>query len=179
MTERWDKIKGYLLDNPTLALSLLYLYVTAVGMLYSMVLYLHFEINVFEYSEITDFLLAAFKNPRALVIAAFTGAGVVIWVSAGEELWKLIGRLMGRPPKPEDRSKQERRDALVYVAILCVFVVSSMILAPRFADQKASYIKSGDSPTVEVQYRSFSGSAGQVTEPNLRLIGATQKAVFF
>jgi hypothetical protein len=45
---RWDKIKGYLLDNPTLALTLLYLYVTAIGMSYSAVLYASFGINIFD-----------------------------------------------------------------------------------------------------------------------------------
>jgi hypothetical protein len=30
-----------------------------------------------------------------------------------------------------------------------------------------------------VQYRAFSSSAGQVTEPGLQVIGSTQKAIFF
>jgi hypothetical protein len=70
----WNKIKGFFLDNPTLALTLLYLYVTAVGMLYSAVLYGRFGINIFDYSEIADFLLAAGKNPKALL---FTGAQIL------------------------------------------------------------------------------------------------------
>jgi hypothetical protein len=70
---RWDKIKEYLFNNPTFVLTLLYLYGTAFGMLYSAVLYGSFGINVFEYSELVDFLLAAFKNPLALCMAAGGG----------------------------------------------------------------------------------------------------------
>ena len=75
----WDKLNRYFLDNPTLTLTLLYVYVTALGMLYSAVLYGRFGINIFDYSETADFLLAAFKNPlpfflilvlAALVLAA-------------------------------------------------------------------------------------------------------------
>lgn len=68
---RWGKIKGFFLDNPTLALTLLYLYVTAVGMLYSAVLYRKFGINIFDYAEIADFLLAALKNPEAILQTGF------------------------------------------------------------------------------------------------------------
>jgi hypothetical protein len=70
---RWDEIKGFFLDNPTLALTLAYLYVTAIGMLYSAVLYGRFGINIFEHSEIVDFILAAFKNPIAILLGALQG----------------------------------------------------------------------------------------------------------
>jgi hypothetical protein len=72
--------KEFFLANPTVVLSLLYLYVTAIGMLYSAVLYGRFGINVFDYSEIADFLLAAFKNPVALLsggLLAVMGAALL------------------------------------------------------------------------------------------------------
>jgi hypothetical protein len=40
-------------------------------------------------------------------------------------------------------------------------------------------LEGGETQAVDVRYRSFSGSAGQVTKPGLALIGATQKVVFF
>ena len=49
-------------DNPTLVLTLLYLYATGIGIVYALGLYGSLGINIFDYSEITDFLLAAFKN---------------------------------------------------------------------------------------------------------------------
>ncbi len=55
----------------------------------------------------------------------------------------------------------------------------SVALPLVFATVTASSIKHGERPAVAVHYRSFSSSAGQVKEPGLRLIGATQNAVFF
>ena|SRR5215204_563364 len=85
---RGDKTNGFVSDNPTLVLTLLYLYVTGIGMLYSALLYRRFGINIFDYSEIADFLLAAFKNPIALLVvvvqvALFLIARVVagIWMA--------------------------------------------------------------------------------------------------
>lgn len=37
----------------------------------------------------------------------------------------------------------------------------------------------GKDSGVDVHYRSYSGTAGQVTEHGLKLIGSTQRAVFF
>jgi hypothetical protein len=61
----WSKVAKVFSDNPTIVVTVLYAYVTGVGMIYSAALYGRFGINVFDYSEIADFLLAAFKNPVA------------------------------------------------------------------------------------------------------------------
>jgi hypothetical protein len=187
MAEGWDKIKGYLLDNPTLALTLLYLYVTAVGMLYSAVLYGRFGINIFDYSEIADFLLAAFKSPIALVAAGIQVAllymmtYIVMWWRTPERerdyearaispLEPVKSMLMARPPMLMART---RVLAVIFLAV--IFLAGTCL----FAIVRASSIKNGNKPTVEVRYRSFSGSAGQVTVPGLEFIGATQRAAFF
>ena len=57
-----------MLNHATLVLTLLYLYAAAIGMIYSGVLYGRFGINIFDYSEIGDFLLAAFKNPIVFLV---------------------------------------------------------------------------------------------------------------
>jgi hypothetical protein len=72
-----------------------------------------------------------------------------------------------------------RRWVTVAIFISSVGIFVSLILPYYSATQTASSIKHGQYPSVEVRYRSFSGSAGQVTVPDLMLIGATQKAVFF
>jgi hypothetical protein len=71
--------------------------------------------------------------------------------------------------------------AVLVSFVICIAVIITYLSAIR----AASSIKDGaghrlfEKPAVDIRYRSFSGSAGQVTEPNLKLIGATQKAVFF
>jgi hypothetical protein len=187
---RWDKIKGYLLDNPTLALTLLYLYVTAVGMLYSAVLYRSFGINIIDYSEIGDFLLAALKNSIAFLVLALQ---VLLYYATAlyerRESARRIGPEINSFMEGIEKSMSEdtgyeapkepllppvlvRWAAFIIPPVLLVSVVINAVLEARS-------IKTGEKPAVEIWYRSFSGSAGQVTVPGLEFIGGTGRAAFF
>jgi hypothetical protein len=226
---RGGAVKGFFHDNPTFVLTLLYLYATAIGIIYSSVLYGRFGINIFDYSEIADFLLAAFKNPVALVAA---GVLVVMGVALAAFAAILEQRIMRRTMRdfgaesreleqkyrdeykqiqkqPDEEAQKQnerlleeimlsnlymrrelyqtdhwvksRRRAIILTATILSLtgICFALVLPYYFADIAASSIKKGETQAVDVRYRSFSGSAGQVTEPNLNLIGATQKAVFF
>ena len=50
---------------------LIYIYVCYIGMVVSWYRFKKFGINIFEYSEINDFLLAAFRHPMSIVWLAF------------------------------------------------------------------------------------------------------------
>lgn len=205
-------LKEFFLANPTVVLSLLYLYVTAIGMLYSAVLYGRFGINVFDYSEISDFLLAAFKNPVAFLAAgllAIMGAAVLSiqmsLVRKNEQQWEELIRAR---EDQEERLKSEnkynkeieklkvekawtqqkmksslergRRQTVISAIVIAVTSIFTSFILPYYSASKtASSIMAGETPSVDVRYRSFKGSAGQVTVPGLGLIGATQKAAFF
>jgi hypothetical protein len=84
-----DKAKKFLGNHPTLVLTLLYLYVTAIGIIYSAILYGRFGINIFDYAETADFLLAAFKNPIAflapVILVAMGAAGLAV-----TEVWSRL-----------------------------------------------------------------------------------------
>jgi hypothetical protein len=161
-----EQVRTFFRDNPALILSLLYLYATAIGIVYSLGLYRSFGINIFDYSEVTDFLLAAFKNAGVLIILVIQVVAVLALLALGLlfketrafQFWRYPGR---RP-----------------LAIL-LYVVIVVGVTYNTSSDTASSIKDGETLAVDVRYRSFSGSAGQVKESNLRLIGATQKAVFF
>jgi hypothetical protein len=204
-------LKEFFLANPTVVLSLLYLYVTAIGMLYSAVLYGRFGINVFDYSEIGDFLLAAFKNPVAFLsggLLAAMGGALLSYKAAAvrrrvRDVEVEIANTRAMRPRAmrqmdtedeelgkhfqdlEERVKQEylahqRKRTVIYAIVIAVTSVFSSFVLPYYsAGKTASSIKAGENPSVDVRYRSFKGSAGQVTVPSLRLIGATEKAAFF
>jgi cytochrome bd-type quinol oxidase subunit 2 len=164
--------------NPTLVLSLLYIYATALGMLYSRFFYGKFGINVFDYSEISDFLLAALKNPFAILLAGFLALLAIVYGVVWVKLTKT----------DETHSEDERRRVGVLssktVILTGLFLLISILWGcvltlEDAASRAASSIKAGETPSVDVRYRSFKGSAGQITVPSLRLIGATQKAAFF
>ena len=66
----------YLREHWALAASLGYLYLTSLGMIQSGMLFSKYKINIFEFAEINDFLLAAFREPLPLL----AGLGVMIYV---------------------------------------------------------------------------------------------------
>lgn len=67
---RWSEVK----EIAPLLLSLSYLYATGVGLLYSAVLYRRFGIHIYDYAEISDFLLAGL---RPIILLLAVGQAVV------------------------------------------------------------------------------------------------------
>ena len=147
--------------NATLVITVLYIYVTGIGLLYSRALYRKFGIDIFDYSEIGDFFLAAFKYPSALLItaeAAALGLIILVW---GEIMDKMGNRM---DPTPE-AGFMWTWGAIINAGLVIVFiVVVPVLLSYDFSDDAASSIKDSKPPSVIVHYRTYSGSAGQVTK---------------
>src|SRR5215216_3918889 len=144
----WGTGKEFSRQNPTLATllatlvaSLLYLYVTGIGLFYSWFLYRRFGINIFDYSESSDFLLAALKNPGALILIAIQAVGVLGLLALGEV-----------------REGEGLSTGTKVIAIIIVLsIATAPVLSPYGAARKTvSDIKEGYNPAVDVQYRTFS-----------------------
>lgn len=58
-----DWAKATLREHPALLVSALYVASSAIGMFYSWIYLRHFGINVFNYAQLSDFLLASLKEP--------------------------------------------------------------------------------------------------------------------
>lgn len=58
-------------DNPSLALTLVYLAMSLMGLLFQSALLYRFGLNVLPYLEITDFLLSALTHPKVVVVLLF------------------------------------------------------------------------------------------------------------
>lgn len=54
-------------EHTTLAISLTYVFVTTLGAIYEFVMLARFRVNVFQWADPADFLLAAVRQPLALV----------------------------------------------------------------------------------------------------------------
>ena len=69
-----ESLKRLLKDHPALIVSAFYVAASIIGMFYSWAFLREFEINVFNYAQISDFLLASLKEPFtwALVLLAVT-----------------------------------------------------------------------------------------------------------
>jgi hypothetical protein len=159
---------------------------TGVGILSSWALYREFGINIFDYAEIGDFLLAAFKSPSALynfMYALITVSLVPATIVLTPRLARWLTRLIA-PPSRRLEGHFYQLSVFAYGLLMPIVTVSLTIFwfvvgITAGSTGEAQAIKHGEKPLVVVQYRSFSSSAGQVTKPGLVLIGATQRFVFF
>ena len=56
-------------EHPTLVLTLGYIGLTLVGLVYDLWFYAYFKINILNFSETSDFLLAAIRNPLVILLS--------------------------------------------------------------------------------------------------------------
>jgi hypothetical protein len=96
---RRGKVKGFFREHPTFFLTLMYVDLTGIGILYTLIFYRQFGINIFDFAEIGDFLLAAFKAPaitflvllaQVLLIILFT----LILRPLLAQVWSLLSVLL-------------------------------------------------------------------------------------
>lgn len=68
-----ETIKKILSDHPALVVSGFYVAASVVGMFYSWVFLREFGINVFNYAQVSDFLLASLKEPMTWALVLLAG----------------------------------------------------------------------------------------------------------
>src|SRR5215210_5046418 len=73
--EQLRPVESSFREHPAIVGSLLYIQVTTMGVAYSWTLFRRFDINVFDYAETNDFLLAAFKDLTVFVMNMITTIG--------------------------------------------------------------------------------------------------------
>jgi hypothetical protein len=68
-------------DHPTLLFTLGYLALTFVGMIHDLWFYFYYTINILDFSETSDFLLAAFRNPLVILLSMLPLAILIVMQS--------------------------------------------------------------------------------------------------
>jgi len=75
-------VSAWLGSNWAWMAPLIYIYVTIIGMVQSWYQFKEFGINIIEFAEINDFLLAAFREPRSFIavlgIMAYAGVSIAV-----------------------------------------------------------------------------------------------------
>jgi hypothetical protein len=194
LLEQLRPIGSFFREHPAIAGTLLYLQVTTVGVVYSWQLFRRFGINVFDYAEANDFLLAAFKDPFVFGMSTFSIIAVLVAT--------IIGYLQRTARRPEPSKTPVDETSATYLAyrmmrliryrvarpmnryrliVLSVFTIFYTLVPPLlFAARTADSLQSSSyEPLTSVQYRATLGSEEQTTEKDLRVIGTTQSFVFF
>ncbi len=65
-------VQDFLKQDFNVSLTIGYLCLVVIGMLFQVFLYSFFGINIVQYSDISDFLLAPFRDPKILIFTFFS-----------------------------------------------------------------------------------------------------------
>jgi hypothetical protein len=188
-------IIGFFRENPTFILTLAYVDLTGIGILYAIFFCRVFGINIFDFAEIGDFLLAAFKAPLVTFLLLlgqvfFVCLSLLLWRGFRASLVNSVTRALEHLRRPSSESLTGRLvgapqfftayvPRIVGTVVGIVLLVGTVIIAVQSARHQAHAIKQGEQQKVAVQYRQFSNTTEQAPpEHRLELIGATQRAAF-
>ena len=162
-------------EHMGLVMTVAYLLVASLGMLHEALVFLRFRINILDYAEPSDFLVAAMRDPLILVV----GLAAIPLVSL---YYRFVVRANAVRTGPKrwwqgsDRSRAflRRHYTPFFVGTILLYALAfSLAYARRVAEQ----LRQGNGPHVQVELMSDPGGMMRDTTP-LVLIGTTQKYLF-
>ena len=159
-------------NHPGLLITVSYLIITAIGLVYDARVYAEFRINIAEYAETSDFLLAAARAP--LIILLSLAPLPLLLVLAWFDRWsrRRFPRYAALSLRSEQAMGGERRARLMSRAFfVATYAVLFMMM---YAERVAEDIKRGNGRRVEVEL--VDGRPGPTELPIL--LGTTAKFVF-
>jgi hypothetical protein len=159
-------------QHPTLVLTAGYVVLTLVGLVYSAWLFLYFRINIIEYSETSDFLLAAVRAPLVILLAILPALIVFL-------IGKVVAWARRKFPRYDARYKRNERKwwsaehlrGPIWIAFIIVYAI---LFTQLYAKRVASEIRAGNGRKVRIELAN--GAPQSADLPTL--IGTTGSFVF-
>lgn len=160
--ERESWIRRTLTGQPALLVSALYLFASVIGLFYSWAFLRPFGINMLQYAEISDFLLASIKEPLTWVLALFA----VVLVQLDNFISRRVqARKPGRYSRWYGSDHYRKLNYPVFVVMVAAFLFA-------YASMKEQRVRDGATEVYEVQLADGS-------PPELRvLLGTTVNFLF-
>jgi hypothetical protein len=159
--------------------ALLYIYVTLIGLLYFLALYWVTGVNLFNFFELTDFLLAGLRHPMVLLVLIIVP--LFFWIEQNVVMRWFIWWLEYMDKKPSSMSstssttipqiRSESRKSRLYFALATIVPAALLILSfiPLFT------IEDKCGAPVRIYLRKDAVGEQQTDKPLLRIISSTQK----
>ena len=157
---RW--IFSVLREHPALLVSALYLLASVIGMFYAWAFLSHFDINVFNYSQISDFLLSSLKEPLIWGLVVLAGALVLADNASSRRVGQRETSRWFRWYGSE-RYRFSNNFAAIIIVVMFLYA---------YAHKQASEIRKGEGKIVDVHLADDSLALGVV------LLSTTGQFVF-
>ena len=163
---------GLLQEHSGLVLTAGYLALTLIGLIYELWFFMYFRINILEYVETSDFLLAALRTPLVILLSLLPVP--LAWL-----LFQLNHWLRRRYPRygSWDRGMENRlfadSAARRYLSRAFFVLVYAIVFTQLYAERVADRIKAGHGREVRVELAN-----GTPFTSRTLLLGTTAKYVF-
>jgi hypothetical protein len=166
---------GRLKEEPGLSLTFGYIILTAIGVTYEYHLFRAFGLNILDYAEISDFLVAALKEPFVILLSVASLA--VLALAVGLNLWfqKRSHRYAAWNRRLTTSRPARLADALLMATIVAGYFY---MFASLYADVAARRIKAGRGAVVTVEQTADARPADGVPGPKPALVGTTSRFLF-
>lgn len=158
-------------SHSALALTGAYLILTIIGFMYHVWLFSEFEINVLNFSETGDFLMAAIRQP--VVILLFVLPFGLLWLIYQVDAWAR--RLIPAYQKLYDRYRSWSSPRYKLWSGATIVLLYGTLFTQFYAEHVADRIKAGRGQRMGVDLRDAAARAGAPNEA--LLIGTTTRFV--
>ena len=161
-------------EHLALAITLAYLFLAAVGMLHRGFVFLHFRINLLDYAEPSDLLLAALRDPLIVLVCIAPIPLVALYFRGAARLRTRYPDSFWATGGARGREFQRKHRDKLYVATVMLWALAFSL---QYAGKVARDLRAGTGRRVQVDLITGSVRApGDTLWP--LLIGTTQKYVF-
>ena len=157
-------------EHPTLLLTLSYLLITLIGVLYSYFFYQHFDMNILKFADLSDFLLISILEPRSVGVFLLILVFMFFVISvdyAYRKRFKRYGDFV------KNKLKSKYSDPII--AIVLVIIIAPPLLH-SLAFSNANDIKNGEVDLYEVR---LSDAGEHAAVQNLVVLGTSSRYGYF
>jgi hypothetical protein len=143
-----SSFRELLREHSGLALTVIYVLLIAIGMMYEWWLYRRFNINILYYAQAADFLLVPFREPLVVFISLLPIPLFTAYM--GGARW--LGKKLSRPDaKPVDPRTQEFARKFMRVISITAMTLWSFAFTAEYAEWVWKGIRAGKRRTVRVE----------------------------
>ena len=171
---RRELISGLLRENPGLTLTIGYIATSLIGLLFSWSLLNRFGLNILDYTEVTDFLIAALREPLTFLVAASAIPVVYLirYLNGKEQrFWQR------HPPKSAILKRYCKWSSESYgdpFTDIFITIAYAFLFIALYSDWKATQIRDGVGQKVDVEI----GWEDETRRMNRILVGGTTRFLF-
>ena len=172
---RIRQLGGFVTRHEGIALTLGYLALATIGMVHLAAFYAEFRINVLEFADVSDLLLAPVRDPFVVLVSILPLPVFALLEGLGRLTSRGWHRLRRTRPDPEKVARGKRRSRVLWPIALALWVLAFNL---RYVDMTVDRIKAGGGKQVEAVLMDGM-SLAEAPDTMVTLLPGTARYAFF